>query len=179
MGRQLHTLHRYHAVVGYIVLLCIVVQPLLKLHWFHSAVPRVAVFMHIPLWLGRVALMLGIIDGGLGLRLSGTLRGPHWPEGWKIAYGVIGGIVWVVYVGVCVVWVELKKVPRAAPVSPGAPPEEIVMLAEQDARERLDGGQKTGVEVVTSSAVDSDIESGKPLSVAPRRPSRAEGWTKL
>jgi hypothetical protein len=175
MGSQLHTLDRYHALVGYIVLAMLVIQPLLKLHWVHAAVPRVAAFMHIHLWMGRVSLMLGIIDGGLGFRLSGSLPGRHPSEGWKIAYGIVGGIVWCVYVAVCIVWVELKKVPRAAPPSPGAPPEEIVAmtLADQEARDIKSETQKKGDTVVTASAVDSDVESATTLPVTPRRPSRA------
>ncbi|EXJ57491.1 hypothetical protein A1O7_07839 [Cladophialophora yegresii CBS 114405] len=176
MGSQLHTLHRYHAVVGYIVLAMLVVQPLLKLHWFHASIPRVAAFMPLHVWLGRISLMLGIVDGGLGFRLSSTLGGPHWNEGWKIAYGIVGGVVWCVYAAVCIVWVELKKVPRAAPPSPGAPPEEVVALAQQD----QDVGDKSErpktaetVVTVTASAVDSDVESARTLPVTPRRPSRA------
>ncbi|KIW66119.1 hypothetical protein PV04_08323 [Phialophora macrospora] len=172
MGAQLHTLDRYHALAGYIVLAMLVIQPLLKLHWFHAAVPRVAAFMHVHLWMGRISLMLGIIDGGLGFRLSGSLPGPHLSEGCKIAYGIVGGIVWCVYVAVCIVWVELKKVPRAAPPSPGAPPEEVVALtlADQDARDKS-MRPKTGDTVVTASAVDSDVESATSLPLAPRRPS--------
>ena len=44
MGRQLNTLNRYHAGLGYVVFACLLVQPMLKLHWISSAVPRVAMF---------------------------------------------------------------------------------------------------------------------------------------
>ncbi len=48
-------------------------------------------------WLGRVLITLGIINGGLGLRYAAdTKKG-------EIAYGVIAGVVWVAWVGV-VVW---------------------------------------------------------------------------
>ncbi|ETI25456.1 hypothetical protein G647_02229 [Cladophialophora carrionii CBS 160.54] len=180
MGSQLHTLHRYHALVGYVVLAMLVVQPLLKLHWFHTAIPRVAAFMPIHVWIGRVSLMLGIIDGGLGFRISSTLGGPpHWSQGWKVAYGIVGGIVWCVYVAVCLVWVDLKKkVLRAAPPSPGAPPEEIVValaLADQHVRDMSERyPKKTAAKtVVTAKAVDSDVESANTLPITPRRPSRA------
>jgi len=127
--------------------------------------------MHIHLWLGRIVLALGIIDGGLGFRLSDTLKGPKWSDGWKIAYGVLGGFVWIVYVGVCIVWVELKQIPRAAPVSPGAPPEEMVVLADQGSLGRSEERSKTGVTVETVSAQDLDVESGK-MEGLPKKPAR-------
>ena len=55
----------------------------------------------IHVWLGRIAVTLGIINGGLGLRLSdNTTKG-------EIAYGVIAGLVWVGWVAV-VIWKFLK-----------------------------------------------------------------------
>lgn len=45
-------------------------------------------------WYGRVVITLGIINGGLGLRLSGnTVKG-------EIAYGVIAGVMWAVWMAV-------------------------------------------------------------------------------
>ncbi|KAJ9610693.1 hypothetical protein H2200_005470 [Cladophialophora chaetospira] len=174
MGYRVHTLGRYHAVTGYVVLTCLVIQPLLKLHWFHSSIPRVAFFMHIHLWLGRFALMLGIIDGALGFRVSDSLPGPHWSQSWRIVYGIIGGIVWIVYVGVCIVWIELKKVPRAAPISPGAPPEDFIAMASQLGRTESEETLKTAAveTVVIASSVETDIENGVDFPTKPRRPSR-------
>jgi hypothetical protein len=171
MGRQLYTLKRYHAVLGLIVLFLLFLQPLTKLHWLHSSVPRVGLFVHVHLWLGRIVLTLGIIDGALGFRISETLKGPHWDPAFKIAYGVVAGIVWVVYVGICVVWVELKKVPRAAPPSPGAPPREILALAAQDTAGR-GAPPKLGITVVSASAVNSQVESVNRTPVTPRRRSK-------
>ncbi len=172
MGSRLHTLGRYHAVTGYVVLSFLVIQPLLKLHWFSSAIPRVAIFMHIHLWLGRIALTLGIIDGALGFRVSDSLKGSHWGVGWRIAYGVIGALVWIIYVSVCIVWVESKKVPRAAPPSPGAPPVEVLALANAPDMRSESVERLTGTETVVMA---SDVESGKglPVVVTERRASRA------
>ena len=53
-------------------------------------------------WWGRIILTLGIINGGLGLMLSGnTVKG-------KIAYGVIAGVVWLVWVATAV-WGHLRS----------------------------------------------------------------------
>ena len=45
-------------------------------------------------WWGRIIVTLGIINGGLGLQLSGnTTNG-------EIAYGVIAGVIWLVWFAV-------------------------------------------------------------------------------
>ena len=54
-------------------------------------------------WLGRVLLVLGAINGGLGLQLSANTR-----KG-EIAYGVVAGVVFVVYGAVDVVMIMKEK----------------------------------------------------------------------
>jgi hypothetical protein len=137
-------------------------------------------FASIHLWLGRITIFVGILDGGVGFSYADTFVGPTWAAGWKIAYGVIGGIVWLTYVGVCIVWVELKKVPRAAPISPGAPPEEMARLADAEAKERetelLKDRLKTGETEVTTSQVGEDVESVSVGYFHSRRWSKTGGW---
>jgi hypothetical protein len=54
-------------------------------------------------WLGRCALVLGIVNGGLGLRLTRTEMGDLGASRTlEIAYGVVAGMMGVVYVGVVV-----------------------------------------------------------------------------
>ena len=47
-------------------------------------------------WYGRVLVTLGIINGGLGLRLSDNTKGG------EIAYGVIAGLLWVLWLVVVI-----------------------------------------------------------------------------
>lgn len=49
------------------------------------------------MWVGRVVITLGIINGGLGMKLSEVDRSN------EIAYGVIAGLVWVAWMSV-VLW---------------------------------------------------------------------------
>lgn len=57
---------------------------------------------HIHLWIGRIAITLGIINAGFGFVLSGTSgTGP-------IAYAVAAAIIWLAYV-LAVVYGELKR----------------------------------------------------------------------
>ncbi|KAH1390878.1 hypothetical protein KXW83_009383 [Aspergillus fumigatus] len=48
-------------------------------------------------WLGRTAITLGMINAGLGFRLTGIGTSVA-PTGAVIAYGVVAGLVWVGYV---------------------------------------------------------------------------------
>lgn len=49
------------------------------------------------IWFGRALILLGVINGGLGLQLSdNTVKG-------EIAYGVIAGVLFLLYVTIVVV----------------------------------------------------------------------------
>jgi hypothetical protein len=138
-------------------------------------------FALIHLWLGPITIFIGILDGGVGFSYADTFVGPTWAAGWKIAYGVVGGVVWLTYVGVCIVWVELKKVPRAAPISPGAPPEEMTWLADAEVKERETGllkerSKTNETQVTTSQVGESDDESVPAGCFHSRKRSRTGVW---
>ena len=101
MARQLNL---YHPITGIIVMSLLVFQPLIGLlhhrAYGTSASPTSWSIVHV--WLGRVMITLGIINGGLGLRLSAdTTNG-------EIVYGVIAGLVWSVWVGLTL-WRKMGK----------------------------------------------------------------------
>jgi len=77
-------------------------------HFFYARYPRIIFLAHAHLWLGRVLITLGIINGGLGFAFADTFPGPAPSNGSRIAYGVAATVVWVVYVSVCIVWQEVK-----------------------------------------------------------------------
>jgi hypothetical protein len=56
----------------------------------------------LHVWYGRVLILLGIINGGLGLQLAANTRGG------TIAYGVVGGVIGMAYC-VMVAKSELEK----------------------------------------------------------------------
>jgi len=83
-----------HAVIGLVVVGCLLVQPITGLThhllWKCSGRPNPATYFHI--WWGRAIITLGIINGGLGLQLSGnTTKG-------EIIYGVVAGVIWSLWV---------------------------------------------------------------------------------
>ena len=54
------------------------------------------------MWWGRVVLTLAIIQGGLGLKFAANTTGG------EIAYGVVAGLIWIVWLGVAVMH-DMKK----------------------------------------------------------------------
>jgi hypothetical protein len=62
---------------------------------------RRTIWSHAHLWVGRIAITLGIINGGLGLKLAdrlgmGSMAG-------KIVYSVLASFIWVAWVAAAVI----------------------------------------------------------------------------
>lgn len=93
-----------HAIIGIIVFCLVSFQPISGLlhHsiWKKKGTRSLVSYEHLGI--GRIAIILGMINGGLGLKLAGAENGA------KIAYGVCAGVVGVVYLGV-IVWGELRR----------------------------------------------------------------------
>ncbi|KAK4635558.1 hypothetical protein CLAFUW4_00214 [Fulvia fulva] len=96
--RQL--LHDPHPIIGIILLVLIFFQPFLGFlhHFMFKKHSRRVVWSYGHIWLGRIIITLGIINGGLGLRLA--RRAPVAPpsRGAIIGYSVVAGLIWLVYV---------------------------------------------------------------------------------
>ncbi|KAF2266425.1 hypothetical protein CC78DRAFT_531546 [Lojkania enalia] len=91
---------RYHPVIGIVVFVLLFFQPILGLvhHFQFKKYNRRTIWSYGHLWLGRIVITLGIINGGLGL-LFATELGFFVPsQGQIIAYGVIAGVMWLLWV---------------------------------------------------------------------------------
>ncbi|TVY82091.1 hypothetical protein LSUE1_G005086 [Lachnellula suecica] len=92
-------LDSYHAIIGLVVICGLSIQPITGLahHMLYKrrGGPNVATWPHI-LW-GRAIITLAIINGGFGLQLAGMYHDNKAPE---IAYGVIAGVIWVIWMAV-------------------------------------------------------------------------------
>jgi len=85
-----------HPIIGLTVLSGLLLQPILGLihHFIYRKTQRRTVWAHAHIWWGRALMVLGAVNGGLGLQLSAnTVNG-------EIAYGVIAGVVFLIYVAV-------------------------------------------------------------------------------
>ncbi|KAF2764718.1 CBD9-like protein [Teratosphaeria nubilosa] len=84
-----------HAIIGVVLLGVFFFQP--ASGWLHHVFFKKnggrGIFSYWHLFIGRGAIILGIINGGLGLQLAGVSRSD------KIAYGVCAGFIGVVYLG--------------------------------------------------------------------------------
>lgn len=92
-------INTYHPVTGLIVISLLAFQPILGLihHYTFKQYDRRTFWTASHVWVGRVVITLGIINGGLGMKLSDAGRSN------EIAYGVLAGLVWVVWMSV-VLW---------------------------------------------------------------------------
>ncbi|MCJ1386144.1 hypothetical protein MMC17_009270 [Xylographa soralifera] len=89
-------LNMTHPIIGLTVISGLFLQPFLGLihHFIYRKTQRRTLWAHAHIWWGRALLILGAINGGLGLQLSAnTVNG-------EIAYGVIAGVVFLIYVAV-------------------------------------------------------------------------------
>ncbi|KAK2768997.1 integral membrane protein [Colletotrichum kahawae] len=63
------------------------------------------IISHVHIWYGRALMILGIINGGLGLKLANT------PTRYVVAYSVPAAILGVMWLGAGV-WGEMRRTPR-------------------------------------------------------------------
>ena len=85
-----------HPIIGIIVIGALLFQPIGGLihHYKYAHQNKKTFWAPTHVWLGRLFITAGIINGGLGLMLSGnTVKG-------EIAYGVIAGVIWCIWVAV-------------------------------------------------------------------------------
>ncbi|KAH9999727.1 hypothetical protein F4779DRAFT_154251 [Xylariaceae sp. FL0662B] len=97
-----------HPIIGIIVLAVLFFQPVLGAvhHAKFKRLKRRTWWSHAHIWVGRITLTLGIINGGLGLRLAGA------PNDAKTAYGVVAALMWLLWAAT-VVLAETRR--RCAP----------------------------------------------------------------
>jgi hypothetical protein len=93
LGVKSQQIDTYHAIVGLVVVGSLLVQPATGLAhhilYKRQGRPNTATYPHI--WWGRAVITLGIINGGLGLRLADNTRNG------EIAYGFVAGFMWLMW----------------------------------------------------------------------------------
>ncbi|KAJ5221107.1 uncharacterized protein N7469_009994 [Penicillium citrinum] len=110
MARSLGFIGMYHPIIGMVTVPCLILfQPamgFIQHRYFHKTGGK-SVFAYMHRWLGRCLIVLGIINAGLGFRLTGVGLSIA-PVGAVIAYSVVAGIVGIGY-ALVVVLLSLKK----------------------------------------------------------------------
>ncbi|KAF7125598.1 hypothetical protein CNMCM5793_001837 [Aspergillus hiratsukae] len=102
VGKIIDRLHNNtHTILGTVIVAFMLLQPFLGAihHWMYirkKAQTRTPL-APVHVWLGRILIVLGMVNGGLGLKLADNTHGV------KIAYAVVAGVcggmylVWVIY----------------------------------------------------------------------------------
>jgi Cytochrome domain of cellobiose dehydrogenase len=101
LGVRIDEYDGYHQIIGYIVVSCLLLfQPVLGFiqHLRHRKFGERTIFGHIHRWLGRILILLGVINGGLGLYTTGEIGSESVPTWSVIAYSVIAAVVCIIYI---------------------------------------------------------------------------------
>ncbi|KAK3300505.1 uncharacterized protein B0H64DRAFT_17036 [Chaetomium fimeti] len=82
-----------HLIFGTVVVSLLGIQPIFGIlhHLHYVKAHHRGVISYVHIWWGRILMALGVINGGLGLRLAREDNGPI------IAYGTIAGVVYCGY----------------------------------------------------------------------------------
>ncbi|KAI8946003.1 hypothetical protein F4801DRAFT_566055 [Xylaria longipes] len=83
-----------HPIIGIVLLVALFFQPIFGVlhHRRFKKLKRRTWVSHVHLWIGRLGITLGIINGGLGLALAGVKGAP------VVAYAVISSVMWSLWV---------------------------------------------------------------------------------
>ena len=95
------------------ILFLLSLQPITEIlnHFLFNRYPKAIYLAHFHIWAGRVAITLGMINGGLGFAFADTIPyQPVWSVAPKIAYGIIAGLVWIAYFAFCGVVQQVRAV---------------------------------------------------------------------
>ena len=84
-----------HAIIGIALFMILLGQPLFGYlhHKMFKKYGHRTFWSYMHLWHGRVAVLLGIVNGGLGIQLAGNV-----PKSRVIAYSVIAAIMGLAYI---------------------------------------------------------------------------------
>jgi hypothetical protein len=123
MATQMNLLNTHHPIIGIVVMIAIFFQPILGFmhHALFKKYNHRTLWSYAHIWVGRIAVTLGIINGGLGLRLADSMRMSS--RSGIIAYGVIAGFMWLAWVAASFIGERRRKtaIRDAPPKYTGSP----------------------------------------------------------
>lgn len=106
--------------MGTVVVVLITLQPILGYmhHRYFLSHGKRGIISHIHIWFGRALMIIGIVNGGLGLKLASSSRA------FIIAYSVIAGLAAILYLGAAIVGERRRSASRVKQMSPQMSQEE-------------------------------------------------------
>lgn len=103
LGKSVDKLDGYHQVIGYIIFACLIFfQPALGIYQhlhYHRTGGRSALGVFHQ-WLGRIVILAGVVNGGLGFLQSGTPGSEYVPHYAVTAYSIVAIVVFIIYIAV-------------------------------------------------------------------------------
>lgn len=110
MATKMKLLNAYHPIIGIVVLVALFFQPILGFmhHLMFKKYQHRTLWSYAHIWLGRIAVTLGIINGGLGLKLANSMHMSS--QKGIVAYGVVAGFMWLAWVAASVIGERRRKV---------------------------------------------------------------------
>ncbi|KAL4984656.1 hypothetical protein BDW68DRAFT_190336 [Aspergillus falconensis] len=97
VGKILDRLHNNgHTILGTVIVVFLLIQPFVGF-WHHHRYKKTQAagkWAHVHVWIGRIFLLLGLINGGTGLKLADNTTGGI------ISYAVVAGVFAVAYISI-------------------------------------------------------------------------------
>jgi hypothetical protein len=107
LGKNIGATTGTHEVLGYFIVACLVfIQPILGLyqHLYYHKTHRRSALGVCHQWLGRLVILAGVVNGGLGFKQTSSMGLTSWVPLWAVlAYSIAAIIVFIVYVNVVIV----------------------------------------------------------------------------
>jgi hypothetical protein len=119
-----------HPIIGIVIFVLLFFQPILGFihHLQYKKYTRRTIWSYGHLWLGRILITLGMINGGLGLLLASDApasTGIAASRGQMIAYGLVAAVMWLLWLVAAVYGENKRSISRQAAlnkeVGTGAP----------------------------------------------------------
>lgn len=110
MTKNFYTLNDAHPIIGIVLFALLAFQPLLGLlhHTQFKRYNKRTTWSYGHIWFGRIAIILGIVNGGLGLGLAKRTGFMAPSEGAVIGYSVVAGFFGLAYI-LAVIFGERKR----------------------------------------------------------------------
>lgn len=105
MATRMDYMSRAHPIIGTVLFVVLCLQPIFGVvhHMLFKKQGRRTVWSYLHLYQGRIAILLGMINGGLGIQLAGDAS-----TGARAAYAIITLIMAVLYIA-CIVIGERRR----------------------------------------------------------------------
>jgi hypothetical protein len=110
MTKNFYTLNDAHPIIGIVLFALLAFQPMLGFlhHVFFKRHHARTIWSYGHIWFGRIAIILGIVNGGLGLGLAKRTGHMVPSQGAVIGYSVVAGFFGLVYI-VSAIYGERKR----------------------------------------------------------------------